>query len=62
MRPFFLAALMALLIGVRPPVLLPRRLVRARLSGQDRGGSHSFDLLRWPARVQLVMDQGPDTQ
>ena len=28
----------------------PRRLVRPRVSGKERGGSHSFDLLRRPAR------------
>src|SRR6516164_4357713 len=38
----------------------PRRLVRPRLSGKNRGGSHSFGLLRRPAGIQLVLDQGPD--
>ena len=61
MRAFFLVTLMALLIGV--PVAGATAhdgwFVR-RLSGKDRGGSHSFGLLRRPAGIQLVLDQGPD--
>jgi hypothetical protein len=63
MRPCFLAALMALLIRVPAAGAASHDGWFAhRLSGQDRGGSHSFGLLRRTPGIQLVLDQGPNAR
>ena len=61
MRAFFMVALMALLIGapVASAAAHDGWFVRV-CSAKTRSGSHSLGVLRRPAGIQLVLDQGPE--
>jgi len=61
MRAFFMATLLALLIGVPVAGAAAHDGWFVRVcSAKTRSGSHSLGVLRRPARIQLVLDQGPD--